>query len=198
LTQEQLNALAVGVRDLPGYRVSTVFGRGADGKNVPVHIADISSRARTKQASCQPLRDDEIRLSAYQPTGIVEQLILSKATDEHHADVAVLSYQPADAPKVLADLRAALRTCASYRVPGDSTIAFKDPHQLPSPHLGDEAIEYRITMVADADQDPTPAPVDYILVRKGSLILWAQSIGIGDDATIPMAAVTAQLAKLPD
>lgn len=203
LTQAELEQAVVGAADLPGWTTGTTAGKGGDGVTVPVTVPDVSKIPRISPAACQPLWSMTGFGSRYQIHGIVEQGV-STVTRSSLSEMALTSYSAADAPRVMADLRASLRACRTFRTtdPGES---YGNPVVLPGPRVGDEAVAYRLTQTepsvdANGDDDggpPSHAWVSYEVVRSGATIAAFYILGFEQPLPrVPEKVVTAQVDKL--
>jgi hypothetical protein len=106
----------------------------------------------------------------------------------------------------MADLRNALIACAGAHIerrdPFAGGISFFHPEVQPAPHLGDDALSFRLTQnVAGDDIDPEAidVPMIFTVVRVGTTVVTDWSMSVMDrtqPAVIPPRLVPAQVAKL--
>ncbi|MEV6013821.1 hypothetical protein AB0M29_44755 [Streptomyces sp. NPDC051976] len=149
---------------------------------------------RVSPAACQHVYENIQQASAYRQYARAADILRGR----DHVTVALIAYRPADAPKVPADLRAALPQCKSFAGPVAKTESLEHPQVLPDPHLGDEALEYGITDKLTDEEGTSRAPFRFLLVRRGSVIAWFWTENFpGRPAVLPMRVINAQLAKLP-
>lgn len=194
LSQREAESLALHRKDLPGYTIRTLAGRGEDAE-VPVRLFT-GDLPRIEPAECQPVyANTQQGASAYRQYARTEALITG---DDDYVESGLIAYGAGDARKALADLRGALAHCKSFTMPLDRTEHFEHPRVLPDPHLGDEAVEYTITQKIDGDEGVIRAPFRHLVVRKGSVIAWFRVHGFpGETPELPSNVIDAQVAKLP-
>lgn len=189
LSRQQLTQAEVGAADLTGYRVSAV--------GIDINVATLD---RVTPAACRPIADMSSLASEYQPLAAVEQTVLPTTQGGDIAEMGLMSYKAADAPKVIADLRASVRTCSSFRFVLDDTEGFADPHLLPDPKAGDEAVAYRITNTIKDGETDIRQPYAFVVFRAGTTIaaFYTSSAPghLTEPAPLPTELVTAQAAKL--
>lgn len=193
LNRQQLLRAQVATADLTGYRTTPV--------GITIKVAALQ---RVTPAACQPIADMTNLASEYQPLAAVEQTVSPTAADKDYAEMGLLSYTAADAPRVIADLRTSVRTCSSFHWPMDATEGFADPHALPDPKAGDEALAYRLTQTFKDDETDLGEPYVFVVLRTGTTIaaFYASSAPgkLLYPAPLPtdlVAAQAAKLAKLP-
>ena len=138
LTQDQLEDAVVDEHDLPGVTANEI-GEGSDGLGNGVIKALPSSI--THPAVCAPVRNTTEGASGYVPVGSVQR---AAGTPGQSALLTLVSYRPADAVRVLADLRTALRTCTAYKV-GLPAIAFEDVKGVADPVQGEDSVALGLT-----------------------------------------------------
>lgn len=193
VTQQEIDSYVLTQKDVPGEKISTMAGRATDGEEVPVALLT-GNLPRISPKGCQHVYENAQRGSAYRQYALADDFIYGR----DHVEVALIAYRPTDAPKVLADLKAALPQCTAYAGPVDMTEGFEHPQVLPDPHLGDQAVEYGITEKIDDEEGTVRAPFHFLVVRKGSVIAWFMTHGFpGEAAVLPKDVINAQLAKLP-
>lgn len=200
LSQSELERSALGAGDVLGWRVNRIKGDEGVGQPGGPTYYPVSSRPRVTPSACQPLADMGHTLSAYQHHGVVE-LMLTRSSGAGITTVALTlrSYTAADAPKVLADLRTSLRTCSSFptNAPGVSLTA---PEPQPAPHLGDDALAYRIVQTTPGvDGGPAvEAPLNYVVVRSGATVWVSYTLSLPGlpEQPVPLDVVRAQSTKL--
>jgi len=209
LTQSELQSALVNAKDLPGWTMNSIAVPGDDGRLPPPRIPDVRRRLRATPAVCQPLYDLSVLTSGWQYSAYADQEVRSgTGASEHLVMTALESYSVADAPKVLSDLRTALRGCSSFRSlsPLDPDDRWSDPHPLPDPAVGDEAVSYRIRLVvpsvdSDGNNDggpPVAAPHIFTVVRSGATVavFYAQSFPDTPLPQIPSDLLRAQADRL--
>jgi hypothetical protein len=193
VTQQEIDSYVLTQKDVPGDKISTTAGRTTDGTEMPVTLFT-GNLPRISPKGCQHVYENAQQGSAYRQYARADDLLSGR----DNVEVALIAYRPADAPKVLADLQAALPQCTAYAGPVDMTEGFEHPQVLPDPHLGDQAVEYRIVEKIDDQEGTLRAPFRFLVVRKGSVIAWFMAQGFpGKAAVLPMDVINAQLAKLP-
>jgi hypothetical protein len=137
---------------------------------------------------------------------MVEQDVTPVSAAGSRATMALTSYRPAAAPKVIADLRTSLRTCRAFTQPRDD-LDYTRPQALPDPRAGDEAVAYRMTQVVSSvdsngdpdDGPPVEVPMEFLVVRCGATIVSFYAMDLpGNDGSsdVPMDVVKAQIEKL--
>ncbi|SNT51893.1 hypothetical protein [Actinacidiphila glaucinigra] len=192
VSQREAESLALHRKDVPGYTLQTLAGRGEDAQ-VPVHLFT-GYLPRIEPAACQPVYDNTQQGSEYPQRARTDTLVSGHGD---YVEVALVACGAGDAHKAVADLRAALTRCRSFTMPADGTEHFEHPRSLPDPHLGDEAVEYTITQKIDGDEGVIRAPFHHLVVREGSVIVWFMVHGFpGDTPKLPRNVIDAQLAKL--
>ncbi|MFJ9350989.1 hypothetical protein [Streptomyces sp. NPDC101237] len=193
MTQRELDSYVFRPKEVPGDEIATMAGRTTNGKEMPPRLT-AGNLPRISPESCQHIYENTERDSAYRQYALTDNLL----SGHDDVEVALIAYRPADAPKVIADLQAALPRCTAYAGPVDMTDGFEHPKVLPDPHLGDQAVEYRITEKIDGTEGTLRAPFHFLVVRKGAVIAWFMAQGFpGEKADLPMGVINAQLAKLP-
>jgi hypothetical protein len=206
LSQGELQRGVIGAKDVPGWTTDTVAGRGGDGVEVAPHILDVSKWPRTSPAACQPLDRMTSLSSDHQYFAVVEQKVSPASGDGPITEMALTSYRPAEAPKVIADLRTSIRTCSGFSEPLEG-FEYTHPQALTDPKVGDEAIAYRLTQVvpsvdSNGDPDggqPVDVPFHFVVVRSGATIVsfyTMTSPGGHGTTDVPMDVVKSQIAKL--
>lgn len=201
LSQSELERSALAAGDAPGWRVSRTTGdEGDSGTPGGPTYFPVSTRPRVTPSACQPLADMDNTLSAYQHHGVVELLLTpSSGTGLTTVALTLRSYPAADAPKVLADLRTSLRTCSSFatNAPGVTITA---PEPQPDPHLGDDALAYRITQNSPGvgGGPAVEAPLNFVVVRSGATVAVSYTLSLPGlpEQPVPLDVVTAQTTKL--
>lgn len=187
LTQNQLESAVVDEHDLPGVTANEI-GEGTDGLGNGVIKAFPSSI--THPALCAPVRNTLEGASGYAPVGSVQR---TAGTSGHSAILTLVSYRPADAVRVLADLRTALRTCTAYTV-DLPTVAYEDVKAVDDPSHGEDSVTFGLTMVMNADSDPLRTAVSVLVKRHGSTVAVYKSIADrpGKPAKLPADLIAAQ------
>ncbi|WP_433889593.1 hypothetical protein [Streptomyces sp. CA-111067] len=197
LSQQELYTAFVTSKELPGWSFGGPPVQDAD------HIVNVSRLPAVSPAACAPLSRMTSGLAAnHQPRAYIE-LNADAADPDKGAILALTSYAPAAAPKVLDDLRASLKTCRTF--PFDEGISVTEPKRLAAPAEGDEALAYELTQVVQSidehgDPDggaPVRVPIQFKVVRVGTVIaaFWALSV-VGEHSQVPPELVAAQVAKL--
>ncbi|MFJ9560106.1 hypothetical protein ACIRQQ_08700 [Streptomyces fuscichromogenes] len=193
VTQQEIDSYVLTQKDVPGHEISTMAGRTTDGKERPPVLLS-GNLPRVSPKSCQHVYENAQQGSAYRQYARADDTLSGR----DNVQVALIAYRPADAPKVVADLRAALPRGTAYAGPVDMTEGFEHPRVLPDPHLGDQSVEYRITEKIDSQEGTIRAPFHFLVVRKGSVIAWFMAHGFpGDTVVLPRDVINTQLAKLP-
>lgn len=193
VTQQEIDSYVLTEKDVPGDKISTNAGRTTDGEEMPPALLT-GNLPRISPKGCQHVYENAQRGSAYRRYALADDFIFGR----DYVEVALIAYRPTDAPKVLADLKAALPQCTAYAGPVDMTEGFEHPQVLPDPHLGDQAVEYGITEKIDDEEGTVRAPFHFLVVRKGSVIAWFMAQGFpGKTAVLPKDVINAQLTKLP-
>ncbi|MBY8880310.1 hypothetical protein [Actinacidiphila acidipaludis] len=201
LSRQELNRLLLGEHELAGYDIGYIGDR-----NTPAPVVAPSSLPRVTPADCRSVYEGTEGLSAYPYSATVAESAEPTGPQDHQrVTFTLLSYTPATAPKVFTDLRAALPACASSTIhpsAGGTSDSpdFAHPRNVSSPHLGDDAISFRLTEVLPKSEFSASISLDMrvLLVREGStvVVFTAESDSDpGKPATMPNAVVTAQLAK---
>ncbi|WP_328580747.1 hypothetical protein [Streptomyces sp. NBC_00370] len=187
MTQNQLEDAVVDDHDLPGVTANEI-GEGTDGLGNGVIKAFPSSI--THPAVCAPVRDTLEGASGYGPVGSVQR---TAGTPGHSAILTLVSYRPADAVRVLADLRTALRTCTAYAV-DLPTVAYEDVKAVDDPAQGENSVAFGLTTVMNADSDPLRVAVGVLVKRHGSTVAVYKSTADrpGKPAKLPADLIAAQ------
>ena len=194
VNQREIDSYVLGPKDVPGYTIETFAGRTTVGTEMPVALIT-GNLPRVSPAACQHLYENAEKGSAYRQYARADDVISGHG---NAVQVTLVAYRPADARKVLSDLRAELPHCTSFAMPRHPTDRFEHPRLLPDSHLGDDSVEYGITEKLSDQEGTVRAPYHYLVVRKGSVIAWYQVLNIpGKAATLPMDVINAQLARLP-
>ena len=193
VTQQEIDSYALTQTDVPGDTIATMAGRTTLGTEMPPALST-GNLPRISPKGCQHVYENAQHGSAYRQYALADDLL----SGPDNVEVALIAYRPTDAPKVLADLQAALPRCTAYAGPVDMTEGFEHPQVLPDPHLGDQAVEYDIVEKIDTQEGTLRAPFHFLVVRKGSVIAWFMAQNFpGKTAVLPMDVVNTQLAKLP-
>lgn len=155
VNQHEIDSYVLTPKDVPGDNLSTLAGRTTAGTEWPVTLfAD--NLPRISPAACQHVYENMNQASAYRQYARADDVLGGR----DHVRVGLIAYRPADAPKVLADLRAALPRCTAFTGPVDKTESLEHPQLLPDPHLGDEVLEYGITTFAACARYPADTPMN--------------------------------------
>lgn len=203
LSQQELDHAALVATDLTKYSVETIAGKGK-----PVGRLDADHRTLITAKGCQPLYDMTRFVTAYPATtGRVVQAAEDTSTEDGQQTVVTLaSYTKTTAAQGIADLRKSLGSCTAFVGPvaGD-TYTYKGVTALPDPHLGDEAVSYRMDRYIPGISEGEsailpPAQEIYVVVRVGATLVSFSSFAIptpgAHPAQIPPQVLTAQLKKL--
>lgn len=196
LTQNQLERAVVDERDLPGLTV-TRLGSGTDGFGDGT-VSALRGEA-TRPVSCAPVSSAVGGgASRYTPLGSVTRMAQGK---DGTATFHLVSYRPADAVRVMAELRSALRTCTAYTVTFPADTAFEDLRATGDPHEGDEGVSFRLDVVSSSpggDGDPVRILQSFQVVRSGSTVAVFSAFDTGAYKVekVPAALVAAQLKVL--
>ncbi|MFJ4410743.1 hypothetical protein [Streptomyces sp. NPDC088910] len=199
LDQHGLDTAALDPSDLIGYEILTIGGKGK-----PVGLLDTSQRIPIAPAACQPVWDVIRYRTAYPATGRVVQTAEDTSQDNgQQTSIILASYTPTTASLAISDLHQALRKCTAFKgIPGDTEYTYNNLKELPDPHLGDEAISYRMTRTlrGKAATMVPPTQHSYIVVRIGATLITFSSFGVSKendkDTQIPLPVLAAQIKKL--
>ena len=122
VNQHEIDSYVLTPKDVPGDDISTLAGRTTAGTEWPVTLfAD--DLPRISPAACQHVYENMQQASAYRQYARADDLLGGR----DHVRVGLIAYRPADAPKVLADLRAALPQCTAFTGPVDKTESLERP-----------------------------------------------------------------------
>lgn len=199
LTQHDLDQAALIPTDLTQYKIQTIGGRGK-----PVGLLDTSQRIPIAPAACQPVYDAIRYRTAYPATARVVQAAEDISQEDGQQTLITLaSYATTTAARAVSDLHRSLGTCTAFQgIPGADEYTYKNVKALPDPHLGDEAVSYRMTKSVRgeaASMVPSTQEI-YVVVRIGATLVTFSSFSIpeqdGEPAQIPQQVLTAQLKKL--
>jgi hypothetical protein len=117
-----------------------------------------------------------------------------------HAGVGLSSYTPADARKVMAELRTALPVCATASMlpsaaePG-AGLGYSGTRSRAAAGYGDDTLAFDTTQVVVGSGGPK-IPLTVLVVRKGSTIATFMSANPIQPPVIPVDIIEAQLKKL--
>lgn len=202
LTQTELWDAVVTAEDLAGFHVgyTQIKGRpyppGIPPDRLPAVHPD----------GCAPVYWSTQAVSAYPITARLDAEADTTHAPGQVGSIALAVYSAANAPKVMTDLRNALLACADAHIerhdPLADGISFTHPEVRPAPHLGDDALSFRLTQnVAGDDTYPEAidVPMAFTVVRVGTTVVTVWSMSAEDrtqPAVIPPRLVPAQVAKL--
>ncbi|MER7181033.1 hypothetical protein ABT404_16375 [Streptomyces hyaluromycini] len=197
LDQKGLDRLALTVDDVPGYTVDTVTGKGS-----PVDHDVLTAYRAVTPAPCRPVYAATEQGSLHDFTAQVLQDVVSASDDlGQHASVGLTSYAPADARRVMTELRAALAKCATAEMrPSaahpDAGLGYSGARSRSVSGYGDETLAFDATqVVVDGGIGPS-IPLTVLVVRQDSTIATFTSVNPVQPPTIPQDIVDAQLKKL--
>lgn len=186
LGQRELEQAVVSQKDLPA--------RTFDALLDPIS----TDRSPVDPASCQAVADSAGLSSWVLPKARVKQVIGS-AKGDRGGSMALASHTPAEASRMIQQVRAALRSCNAF-TPAFG-FAYEGVTALPDPKLGDESVSFRLLQVVSSEgEKPLKVPVTVIVVRAGATLATFQAANFERDgqAVVPRDVVDEQLAKLTD
>ncbi|MEU4496083.1 hypothetical protein AB0F96_22205 [Streptomyces sp. NPDC023998] len=186
LGQRELEQAAVSQKDLPA--------RTFDALLDPIS----TKRSPVDPASCQAVADSAGLSSWVLPTARVKQVIGS-AKGDHGGSMALASHTPAEASRMIQQVRTALRSCNAF-TPAFG-FAYEGVTVLPDPRLGDESVSFRLLQVVSSEgEKPLKVPVTVIVVRVGAALATFQAANFerNGQAVVPRDVVDEQLIKLTD
>ncbi|WP_328318790.1 hypothetical protein [Streptomyces sp. NBC_00388] len=188
LSQRRLEDAVVDAHDLPGVRVEEI-GVGSEG--VGSGVIHAVRRTRTEPSLCAPVSAAVDGASAYAPVGSVQRVAGTKG---HSVILTLVSYRPADAARVIDELRAALKSCKGYTAAGRMKAIYEDVEATHDPSQGDSGVAFRLKASLTSGGDGLKLPISVIVVRHGSTlaIYKAASKTPGTSASIPSDLVDAQ------
>jgi hypothetical protein len=202
LTQTELWNAIVTAEDLPGFHVGYNQMKGS-----PYQPGIPASRLPAVYPHvCAPVYWSTQALSAYPVTAYIDGQASTSQAPERFGSLALTVYSAADAPKAMADLRNALLACAGAHIERHDSLAggisFSHPEVQHTPHLGDEALSFRLTQnVAGDDLSPgaIAVPMTFTVIRVGTTVITVWNMNAEDrtqPAVIPPQLAPAQVAKL--
>jgi hypothetical protein len=206
LSQAELEAATIGPKDLPGWRMGTIQGRGGDGLRIDAPIANVSRFPHISQRVCEPLLYATQFVSRRQYRASVEQTIETGSGDgETLVTASLRSYSVTDAAKVMSDLRSALASCRSF--PSlEPDEHWTEVSELADPGVGDEAVAFRLTLITPSvdsagDEDggpPAHTRFAFVVVRSGAEVATFGTFASPYRANVqvPMKPVTVQIGRL--
>ncbi|MFD4601647.1 hypothetical protein ACFWPQ_26870 [Streptomyces sp. NPDC058464] len=195
LDQKGLDRLALTARDVPGYTVDTVTGKGS-----PVDHDMLKTYRAVTPAPCRPVYAAAELGSLHDFTAQVGEDVVSASDDlGQHASVGLSSYTLADARRVMTELRVALAKCTTAEIrPSaahpDAGMGYSDTRSRSVSDYGDETLAFDATTVF-AGGGPS-VPVTVLVVRKDSTVATFLSLNPVQPPTVPQDIVDAQLKKL--
>ncbi|WP_406267980.1 hypothetical protein OHT93_13135 [Streptomyces sp. NBC_00191] len=184
LGQRELEQAAVSQEDLPR--------RTFDALLDPIS----TDRSPVDPALCQAVADSVGLASWILPKARVKQVIGS-AKGDHGGSMALASHTPADAARMIRQVRTAMGSCNAFKPAFGFT--YEGVTALPDPKLGDESVSFRLLQVLSSeDEKPLKVPVTVVLVRVGATLATFQAANIRRDgqAVVPRDVVDEQLTKL--
>ncbi|MFE9097671.1 hypothetical protein [Streptomyces sp. NPDC007264] len=186
LTQDELDGAVVDAHDLPGLSVEKVGGGAGSMGEGGVHARNGTD---THPAACAPISAALAGASRYEPVGSVQRIAGRKGGS---SVLTLVSYQAADATRVIDDLRTALKACTAFRA-GWTQATYKNLEVAGDPSLGEESMSFRLTMVMEAGKNPLEVPMSVVIIRCGSTVaLFKRDSEPGTSATVPSDLVNAQ------
>ncbi|WP_415951835.1 hypothetical protein [Streptomyces sp. KLOTTS4A1] len=176
LTQAQLKKALVTTADLQGYTLTPGDTDGGLGKPEKV------------SSDCQVL-GDIMTGTTNPPKKAGAGTTGGDAKFTKMISVSLLAYEQADAEKLLGDLRTATKKCSDLSAEGETVKV----EGLPEPKAGDEAVAFKITSGAGAEQVVAPVTV----VRSGSTLATIFAMPLdGKPGDAPSDVIEAQVKKL--
>ncbi|WP_433891123.1 hypothetical protein [Streptomyces sp. CA-111067] len=196
LGQRDLDRLALNARDLPGYRVSDIVGKGA-----PVGPGPLAVYRAVTPSECRPIYAAAESRSLHSVSAQVEEdVVYASDAMGRHASVGLSSYRADDAQQVMTELRAALSRCTTAAIrpsashPGDG-LEYHSPYQRTAPGVGDETLAFEASEVADGGRSLV-IPLGVLVVRRGATVVTFASLNPTATPVIPDDIVHAQMDKL--
>ncbi|MFF1542286.1 hypothetical protein [Streptomyces sp. NPDC058291] len=145
-------------------------------------------------AVCRPLADMVTFGSSPKPTDVVARTVTQSSLAEMGTalSVALAGHAEADAVRVMAGLRSAVKACGSGFE--DDGIPYSSVKAVTAAAKGDEAVAYQMVGEVNGRQ----MPMAFTVVRSGSTVVTFHAFNVLGDgsAAVPRALVTAQLARL--
>ncbi|MFJ5901954.1 hypothetical protein ACIQFZ_43135, partial [Streptomyces sp. NPDC093064] len=132
--------------------------------------------------------------SGYTPVGSVQRIAGSiTGWNDRSAIITLVSYHPADAARVITELRTALKSCKGYTA-GPMKATYEDVEATNDPPQGDDGVAFRLKLALEPGDDGLKIPISVIAIRHGSTlaIYKATSDTPGKLASIPSDLVNAQ------
>ncbi|GLW44583.1 hypothetical protein Stsp02_02450 [Streptomyces sp. NBRC 14336] len=165
--------------DLAEFQISEIPD---DKRDTPATKAD--------PAACRPV--ENVRLEAFEPkpSTTVRRYALATAGEFRGTgtNITLASFGAADAEKILAELRTALKDCAKGYAGG--ALTFEEVRTLDAVDVGDEAVAFHL-------RGRGVQPQWYTVVRQGSvLVRFVSSASTGKDAPVPSPVVVQQVMKV--
>jgi len=184
LSQAELERAAVGAQDLP---MTTVDWLSA---------ATLPHQPPIEPAACQAVSDTLDLVDGYPPSARVVRVISREG--QFSISMSLAAHTPADAARVIPDVRAAARSCKAAFAPNYG-FQYEAVAALPDPGLGDESASFKLVQIVEVGKGrPVKVPMTFVAVRTGSTvaIFHASNIRGGQAAVVPADVVDAQLTKL--
>lgn len=191
LSKAELNKAALTQGDLDDYAI----GAMPDEESAP-------GEERADQEECKPLTSVISGAPEPKATDTVYRQIIGTRKDKKKPMQQMVitefltAHKPKDAPKVLADLRAAIKECAggftSYGPEGDSK--YSSVKELPAHQAGDDSLAYQVT----GDLNGESVPLVFHVIRSGTTVATFYTANLVDAKTpdLPADVVKKQAEKL--
>lgn len=187
LTKAELQQALLTSADLPaGFKKS----KPAKGEEM------FSTADTTTPTSCQPIADVAADNAVIKPSAAVDQDYPQPAKPSQMIFSRLVSYPAGDAEKAMTALKAALKSCATYKSKSsdDGSITSIRVAVQPNPSQGDDAV----TVDATGDIQGHPITIRLIDIRVGSSMAVFGSIDAngGKALAVPAQLLTKQVDKL--
>jgi hypothetical protein len=189
LSQRQLEDAVVDTHDLPGVQVDEI---GAGTSGVGNGIIHAARRTDTDPSLCAPVSAAVDGASGYTPVGSVQRVAGTKG---HPATLTLVSYRPADAPRVLKELRTSLKSCKGYVAgAGAMKVTYDSVEATNAPAQGDEGVAFRLKWVVEPGEDGLKSAVSVAVIRHESTLAIYKAVSDTPraQASIPSDLVNAQ------
>jgi hypothetical protein len=196
LSQQDVDRMALSTHDVPGYTTEASTGKGA-----PVDHGVLTIYRAVTPAACRPVFAAAELGSLHDFSAQVVEDVVSTSDDlAQHASVGLSSYSPADARKVMSELRAALPVCATATMlpslsQPSAGLGYSDTRSRSVGDLGDEALAFDATQASVESGGPT-MPMTVLVVRTGSTVATFISVNPIQPPVIPEDVIQAQMKKL--
>jgi hypothetical protein len=183
LSKQVLDEAALANGDAQGYVVTEMPGSPPGGE-------------KADKAECRPIAAVISGKPEPVAAASVYRQIVGGKDDQQVVTEFLTAHKPADAQKVLADLRAAIKACAGGFTSrtGDGPSQYSGVKELTAPEAGDDALAYQVTGSLEGES----VPLVFHVVRSGATVAIFYTANLVDAKTpeIPAAVVTAQADKL--